>query len=49
MAAKLAIDSGELERARALLDVLQPKPPGATATPLGVVRLDVMRRARRDR
>jgi len=41
LAAKLAIDGGDFERARALLDLLAPKSPAADAasvTPLALLR-----------
>jgi hypothetical protein len=37
-AAKLAIDAGDVDRARALLDLLAAKPRPASVTPLVVVR-----------
>lgn len=45
LAAKLAIDAGDLERARALLDLLAPKQAAtvASVTPLAVLRSKVGR------
>jgi hypothetical protein len=40
LAAKLAIDAGDLGRARALLDLLEAKPRSAGVTPLVIVQGD---------